>query len=232
MIYFHGQALESVAPVMVADIRVSAPEKDVLSQPYALKAGARFTRTRDGLRTVTISFSVFEADREARQRHLAAIAAWAATDKPEPMQLPYHGGRLLDVICTALPDPSALQWWESSLRLEFTAFDPYFYDVYEKSAACGTAFFVSGSAPPRMRITRTLTGEASDQAYSDGTDTMTFSAIPAGEMVIDLTEQTVSVGGVSFMNYFTFDSSFIAPKRGTTTITGTGTVKWRERWLE
>ena len=81
-----------------------------------------------------------------------------------------------------------------------------------------------------MRIERTLSAAASNQAYSDGIDTMTFSSIPAGNMVIDLNRQTAAVGGVSFMQNYTFGSHFITPKNGTQTITGTGTIKYRERW--
>ena len=81
-----------------------------------------------------------------------------------------------------------------------------------------------------MRITRTLTGAASSQAYADGTDTMTFSTIPAGDMVIDLNRQTAAVGNTSIMQYFALTSTFILPRTGSMTITGTGTVYWRERW--
>ena len=146
------------------------------------------------------------------------------------MQLPYHPGKKINVKCTGLPEPSARQWWESRLYLTFTAYDPYFYSIDEKSAACGTAFFVAGNAPPIMRIVRTLDQAASDQQYSDGTDTMTFSTIPSGNMVIDLDRQTAAVGNTSIMQYFGLTSSFILPRVGCMTITGSGTVKWIERW--
>jgi hypothetical protein len=81
-----------------------------------------------------------------------------------------------------------------------------------------------------MRITRTLDDAATNQAYSDGTDTMTFSSIPAGGLVIDLNRQTAAVGTTSIMQYFGLTSSFIFPRVGSMTITGTGTVQWRERW--
>jgi hypothetical protein len=49
-------------------------------------------------------------------------------------------------------------------------------------------------------------------------------------MIIDLNRQTAAVNGVSFMQNYTFGSHFIQPKNGTQTITGTGTIKYRERW--
>ena len=59
---------------------------------------------------------------------------------------------------------------------------------------------------------------------------MTFSTIPAGDLVIDLNAQTAAVGGSSIMSGYSFASSWLAPRLGAQTITGTGTVYWRERW--
>jgi len=230
MIYFRNVALESVAPVKIEDIRVSPIARSAVVRDRPILGGADFVRIHDGIRTVTITFGLLEQDYEKRQAYIDAITRWARSEKPEPMQIPFHQNRMLDVICTGLPEPSARQWWESRLALTFTAYDPYFYDTSEKSEACGTAFFVSGDAPPLMRITRTLSAAASNQAYSDGTDTMAFSTIPSGNMVIDLGRQTAAVGTTSIMQYFALTSTFIIPRTGSMTITGTGTVYWRERW--
>ena len=106
----------------------------------------------------------------------------------------------------------------------------FWTSVEEKSVACGTAFTVLGDAPPLMRIERTLTGAASNQTYGNSSESMTFSSIPAGSLVIDLNRQTAAVGGTSIMGNYSLSSSFLIPRTGTQTITGTGTVKWRERW--
>ena len=82
-----------------------------------------------------------------------------------------------------------------------------------------------------MRIENTFAAAATNVSYSDGTHTMTFSEIPAGKLVIDLENQTAAVDGVSIMDKYTFGSSFIMPYCGNNTITGTGTVFWRERWI-
>ena len=80
-----------------------------------------------------------------------------------------------------------------------------------------------------MRIERTVSGSAaSNQSYSNSIQTMTFSSIPVGDMVIDLNNQTAAVGTSSIMQYYIPTGSFIIPKTGTQTITGTGTVKYRE----
>ena len=184
---------------------------------------------------MSIEFALLTDDRETRQNQLAAITRWARSDKPGRLEVPNRRGVYLEAICTALPEPSLRQWWESKLRIVFTTFDnPYWTSVGEKSVACGTAFVALGDAPPLMRIERTLSGAASNQTYSNGSESMVFSSIPAGNMVIDLNRQTAAVTSgtttSSIMGSYSFASSFIVPRTGAQTITGTGTVKWRERW--
>ena len=232
MIFFNNAALEFVAPqIKVVDVRVSPISMAVTARQRATLPGSEFVRIVGRSRTVEISFTLIERDWQARQDALLAITRWARSDGPGKLQLPGHDGRYLEAICTALPEPSLRQWWESKLRIVFTTMqNPFWTDEVEKSAACGSAFYVTGSAPPLMRITRTLSAQATNQSYSDGTNTMTFSAIPAGNMVIDLNRKTAAVGTTSIMSAYGFTSSFIPPSTGGMTITGTGTVRWRERW--
>lgn len=229
MIFLNSVALESVAPVMIEDIRVSPIVQLPVSRDRPLQAGAAFIRARESTRTIGITFSILEQDYSTRQRYIEAVTAWALSDKPAPMQLPYHTWKLIDVLCTGLPEPSTRQWWESRLNLTFTAYEPFFYSAVEKQAACGTAFTVQGNAPPIMRIENTVSA-GDDRTYSDGTKTMSFNDLPAGALVIDLNEQTAVVGSVSAMPYYTLTSSFLLPKTGAQTITGTGTIFYRERW--
>ena len=122
------------------------------------------------------------------------------------------------------------QWWESKLRLVFTAYDPYWISDAEQSVACGTAFTVMGDAPPLMRIESASDSARTDLTYSDGTDSMVFSSVGTGTLVIDLNNQTAAIGGTSIMDQYTFTSKFLQPKTGAQTITGAGTIYWRERW--
>ena len=231
MIYFDGKALESVAPVKIEDIRVSPIQLLPVSGQRTLRFGADFVRMSGGTRAVVISFALLTNDHEIRQKQLQAITQWARSDMPKRLTIPYYPNVYLECICTSLPEPSIRQWWESRLTLTFTAFDnPYWTSIEEKSAACGTAFYVNGDAPPLMQIRNTFASAASNQSYSDGTNTMTFSSIQAGDMVIDLNRQTAAVGSASIMQYYSYASHFIEPKIGVQTISGTGNVYWRERW--
>lgn len=232
MIVFNGVQLESVANVMVEDIRVNPIQYSPVTRARAIRFGSEFVRMRGGERKITINFAILEEDPVVRREMLTAVSQWARTDAEYKLELPQDPTRCLWCVCTSKPEPSTRQWWESKLRLVFTCFNnPFWTDKAEKSVACGTAFTVLGDAPPLMRIERTVSGSAAqDQTYSNGTQSMTFSSIPVGNMVIDLDAQTAAVGGSSIMSGYQASGSFIIPKTGTQTITGTGTVKYRERW--
>ena len=231
MIVFDGVDIRSVADVMIEDIRVNPVEISPVTRARAIPPGSEYVRTRYGTRTVSVTFALMTEDINVRQAALMAIAAWAKSDAEYKLKLPGYAG-YLQAVCTKLPEPSMRQWWESKLRLVFTCItDPFWIDEQEHSVACGTAFRVLGDAPPLMRIERTLSAAASNQVYSKGGNSMTFSTIPAGHLVIDLNRQTAQVGNTSIMQYYNPNSRFIVPTTGTQTITGTGTVKYQERWL-
>ena len=231
MIVFDGVNLKSVAGVKIEDIRVSPINYDAVTRPRAIRGGSDFVRNRAGTRTIAITFALLNNDMTIRQEALLAISKWAKNDKEYKLELPIHPDMYLMAICTGKPEPSLRQWWESKLRLVFTCYDnPYWTSKNENSVSCGTAFNVLGDAPPLMRIERTLSGAASDQTYSNGTQSMSFSTIPAGDMVIDLEKQTAVVGSSSIMQYYNINNKFLIPRTGSQTISGTGTVKYRERW--
>lgn len=231
MIVFNGIALESVAPVSIEDIRVSPIKYKPIVRPRPVRFGSEFVRMGGGERTVVLSFALLEQNTVARQAFFRALSMWAKTDAEYRLELPTDTGKYLMAVCTAKPEPSTRAWWENKLKLTFTCYtNPYWTSIQEKSVACGTAFTVLGDAPPLMRIERTLSSAASNQTYSNGTQSMTFSTISAGNLVIDLNAQTAKVGANSIMQYYQASGSFIMPRTGTQTISGTGTVKYRERW--
>ena len=236
MIVFDGVNLNSVAGIKVKDVQVSPIQYDEVTRPRAIRGGSDFVRSRAGTRTVVITFALIEEDDITRQAALLAISQWAKNDKEYKLELPGHPEHYLMAICTDKPEPSLRQWWESKLRLVFTCYEnPYWNAKAEKSVACGTAAFILGDAPPLMRIERTVSGSAaSNQSYSLDGKTITFSTIPVGNAVIDLDNQTAySVNGstiTDLMQYYLATGEFLIPRTGSVNITGTGTVKYRERW--
>ena len=232
MIVFDGVSIMSVANVKIEDIRVSPISYNPVVRARPLRFGEDFVRMDGAERTVAITFALLDDNNISRAESLQAISQWAKTDAEYRLELQTEPNRYLMCVCTAKPEPSTRQWWESKLRLVFTCFsDPFWNSKSEKSVACGTAFTVLGDAPPLMRIERTVSGSAAtNQSYGLNGNTITFSTIPVGDMVIDLDKQTAVVGNSSIMEYYNVNSRFLVPKTGTQTVTGTGTVKYRERW--
>ena len=231
MIGFDGISLDSVAGVKIKDVQVFPIEYDEVTRPRAIRAGSDFVRSRAGTRKVQITFGLLDDNMNNRQAALMAISQWAKNDKEYKLELPGHPDHYLMALCTDKPEPSLRQWWESKLRLVFTCIEnPFWNAKNEKSVACGTQFTALGDAPPLMRIERTLGSAASNQSYALDGRTMTFTSIPAGSMVIDLDNQTAYVGSTNIMQYYNVNSKFLIPRIGVQTISGTGTVKYRERW--
>lgn len=236
MIVFDGVSLNSIAKVMIEDVRVSPIEFDEVTRPRAIRGGSDFVRSRAGTRTVAVTFALLDDDKVNRQKGLLAISEWAKNDKEYKLELPGHPEHFLMAICTGKPEPSLRQWWESKLRLVFTCYDnPYWNAKAEKSVACGTTAFILGDAPPLMRIERTVTGSSvTHQSYTLDGRTMMFSTIPVGTAVIDLNRQIAySTSGntvTDLMQYYNVNNKFLIPRTGSVNITGTGTVKYRERW--
>lgn len=239
MIIYDGVSIDRIANVRIEDIRVSPIALNPVSRPRAIRFGSDFVRMGGGQRTISVTFAVLDRNQYNRHASLMALTEWAKNDKEYMLELPEDPMRALWCVCTARPEPSLRQWWESKLRLVFTCFDnPYWTDKAEKTAQCGTAFTVLGDAPPLMRIERTLGSDATNQTYTmtvpQGSSSlvlqsMTFSTIPTGSMVIDLNRQTAAVGNTSIMQYYAPSGSFLIPRTGTQMIAGTGTVKYRER---
>ena len=236
MIVYDGVTLNSIAEVKIEDVRVDSIEYDEVTRPRAITGGSVFVRSRAGTRTIAVTFALLDDDKIRRQKSLLAISEWAKNDKEYRLELPGHPDHFLMAICTDKPDPSLRQWWESKLRLVFTCYNnPYWNSKGEKSAVCGNNFTVLGDAPPLMRIERTLNSSASNQTYSCDGNSMTFSTIPAGKMIIDLNKQTADNGATGtyhedIMQYYNINSRFIIPRTGRMNISGTGTVIYRERW--
>ena len=232
MIIFNGVDLETIAPVKIEDIHVN-PIHITPNSRQRVGMGQEFVRMNGGNRTVTITFALLTNDLKERYHQLQDIASWADPFKQHELSLPmYEEERHLDCICTTYPEPSYRQWWESKLRLVFTTFNnPYWTSDQEIRAKCGTPFSIGGNAPPMIQIQRKLSGIAANQTYACNGKSMFFSRIPAGSMVIDLNAQTAEVSGQSIMQYFGKTSKFIDPVPGNMTITGTGNIIYRERWI-
>ena len=231
MIVFNGVDLQDIAPVKIDDIRVN-PIQITPQARQRVGFGQDFVRMNGGNRTIDITFALLEQDKEERFKILEAIKEWAVPYKECPLLLPMDEKRYFDCRCTGYPEPSYRQWWESKLRLVFTTFEnPYWTSNDEIKANCNIPFTIAGTAPPMITISRKLTSRVANQTYAANGQSMYFSQIPAGNLLIDLNRQTAEVSGTSIMQYFGNTSKFITPVTGNITITGNGTITYRERWV-
>ena len=60
MVEFDGVQIESIAPVKLDDVFISAPSLQLTTQSVPLMDGVRFVRSKRGTRTVTVPFAVME----------------------------------------------------------------------------------------------------------------------------------------------------------------------------
>ena len=231
MIIFNGVDLEEIVPVKIDDIHVSPIQTTPVAR-QRIGMGLDYVRMTGGSRTITVTFALLKSDPIERFQMLEDIKAWARPFEECPLILPMSENRHFDCRCTGYPEPSYRQWWESKLRLVFTTFEnPYITANDEIRANTNEELTIGGTAPPLIRIERRLSGRVANQTYACNGRSMFFSQIPAGKLVIDLNRQTAEVSGESIMQYFGKTGQFIKPVPGNMTITGNGTIYYRERWV-
>ena len=110
MITLNGINIETAVPgIKIEDIRVSPISLQVKARDRAIETGQEFVRIRGSMRTIIVTCAILEDHRDARRALLDSLTQWARHDTPKPMGLPNHDGKLIDVICTALPDLSTRQ---------------------------------------------------------------------------------------------------------------------------
>lgn len=232
-IKFAGVNLEDIAPVKIDDIVVSPIRFAQTTRGRSINYGTEFVRNRAEGRTVTITFALLDSDLTEREALMQDIRDWAKTDKEYNLMLPQFADRHLECVCTQHPDTSYRKWWESKLQIVFTCYNNPFWTSNEVvTVRTGTEFSVGGSAPPLMTIENNALTPIYNQSFASRTESMRFTTIPAGKLIIDLNRQTAAIGSTSIMQYFVPTTKFIVPRIGAQqVITGVGTVNYRERWL-
>lgn len=233
MIEFDGVDLEELVNIKIDDIVVSPIRYSPVARTRTINFGSDFVRMNGESRTVTISFALLEMNHDERERQLQEIRDWAKTNKEYILQLPHFENRHLECVCTQHPDTSYRKWWENRLNIQFTCFNNVYWTSNEiVTVPCGTTFSIGGSAPPVMTIENNSVVALQNQTYASKKESMRFTTIPAGKLVIDLNRQTAAIGNSSIMRYFVPTTKFVVPRIGANqVITGNGTVNYRERWV-
>ena len=236
MIVYRGIDLQDVAPVDIADIVVGTVKRNAVTNDRPTRPGVEFVRITDNIRTVSITIADLTNDMETRLSEIDAINAWAAGDEPGRLVLPFRGGKYLNAVCTQYIEPSYRQWWETKLKLTFTAYDPYFCDPAEKRLDAdlgGVTVKISGSAEPLMRITQYPEVTVSSLYWTVNGKTVTITGtFEAGQYTLDLNKQTITNGsGNSLSDKVTLASRFPEFSKSMSVVTGLdSTIFWRERY--
>ena len=233
MIKFNNVELTDIVPVKIEDIVVSPIQLNPVARQRAIQFGSELVRISGATRNITVTFALLDINVTERESLMQDIRDWAKIGAEYTLELPQFANRHLECAVTMLPDHSYRKWWETKLKIQFTCFNnPYWTSNELIEVPCGTVFSIGGSAPPVMSIVRSLSSSATNQTYSNGSASMTFTTIPAGSLTIDLNRQTAAIGRTSIMKYYNPMSTWITPKIGANQkITGTGTVRYRERWV-
>ena len=218
---------------MVEDIVVSPIQMNPVVRQRPVGFGADFIRNGGGTRTVTITFAMLVEDRDEREAGMQDVRDWAYSTTEKTLHLPMFANRHLECICTQFPDHTYRKWWENKLKVVFTCFDNPFWTSDELiEVKAGNIFSIGGSATPLITIERSGTTKLTNQTFASKKESMTFTEIPAGDLVIDLNRQTAAIGNSSIMKNYKTNSTWIVPKIGANQyINGVGTIKYRERWV-
>ena len=233
MIIFNGIDLTETIPVKIEDIVVSPIQLEPVVRPRPVQFGSTFVRMSGGTRNVTVTFALLDIDTDEREQMMQELRTWANIGKECTLSLPQFANKHLECAVTQLPDHSYRKWWENKLRLIFTCYNNPFWTSDEQiEVPCGSLFSIGGSAQPLMTIERNGATPLTNQTYSNGTDSMIFTQIPAGNLIIDLNRQTAAIGNTSIMQFYNPLSTWIVPKVGANQrINGEGSIKYRERWV-
>ena len=233
MIIFNNVDLTDTLPVKIEDIVVSPIQLNPVARPRPIQFGAEFVRMSGSTRNITITFALLDIDTDEREQFLQDLRNWASIGAEYTLELPQFVNRHLECAATMLPDHSYRKWWENKLKIQFTCFNnPYWTSNELIEVPCGNRFSIGGSAQPLVTIERSGSSPLSNVTYTNGISAMTFSSIPAGNLVIDLNRQTAAIGNTSIMQYYNPLSTWIEPKVGSNQyINGSGVIKYRERWV-
>jgi phage-related protein len=229
MIRFNNIALESIVPFLRNTISVSPPKVDLTWQDKTLAHGSRFMRRRYEPREIKIDIYLPIVSAEQRAHFINLIYGWVNYDEPMPLELPNIPGKYIMASAEKLPDPTTREWWEK-LSITFIAGDPFFIDSSYSAATNGTVFAVYGDSVASAYIIES--GVSINPSWVlDGDKSISLDGAFIGTMKIDLDDNMVYLDDISQMEYVTLASRFFELVPGIHTITGAGTLYYKQRWL-
>lgn len=139
MIYIGGIAMDSLSEsIGVIDVVEKMATIQVSTSAMAKYDGLRKISRKKTVRVVSVEFDIFEDDMQMRRSILDDVLLWADGGEDRWLELDSKQGEHLIATCTKLPEISARDWGKS-LKIEFTAYDPYWYSNQEMRVEVDTS---------------------------------------------------------------------------------------------
>lgn len=239
MVKYNSRSLEAISDALhIVEVLVSAPDVNNTTIQPALRHGDIFARQRYGTRKVTITFVVMEDDEAARRQIIREVCSWARSTEPQKLELPQEPNGYLMAVCSGLPDNNAREYW-NTLTLSFLADDPFFYANTESNQAIPLNGFAGiwllQYDGADWRLEQTISGGLTAPMWRIGDTQISFSALPAGQLVIRRDKQSADIDGESVLPAMMLGSRFFDLKTGANMIETSGgaggMLYWRERWI-
>lgn len=176
----NGVSPEQIDPALrVTDLTELPPRRRVASVPTARHGLMMLRRVRESV-TVRVSFILPEYDPVRRRALLQKLHAWG--DPGGVLTTSDRPGQRLLVVCDTLPMLSALSWADE-IHLEFTAYDPPFWEAQEETRVTTTGaadLLLPGDAdevPVACTVTNTGDAPLSTLTIRCGDTAMTFEGL-------------------------------------------------------
>lgn len=220
----------------VLDVTVGAAGIETTTFIPGTSSGSLFVRNRLSTRTVKINVEM-PLDAAAYAENLRAVRAWAYSTEPKDLCLSCYPGKKLSCTCTSISEFSPKTWW-GAMEIVFTAWDPRFVDIVEKSALVGDYFTVKGDDEPLSSLKHTVSEPITGAKWSFDNSTyiklLDSKIISSGTVSIDYNNKIVTHDGQSIMSSVALPSRFPAIQPGREHIIAGpsgGVFSWFERWL-
>lgn len=233
LLAFNGVSIFDVAPIYVTKVVPSNPEIKAVMTEKTAADGSIFVRKTYGPRTVTIFFYFQTDSKTLKSEYIEKLYAWAHSTTLKELRIPERPGKYINAYCSSLPDFSAVEQ-KRGMSIQFTCPDPYFYEDGERVAPIGTSFAIEsvyGAGAARIEWTNPSTA-TSPAWVLDGATTITISgSVAAGAVVVQTNPIYATLADVSVMDQITIASRPFDLTYGAHTITGSGALVYRERWV-
>ena len=221
MVTYNRIPLTSISDhIGILDVVVKAAKiKTDTYAPPKVDGLRRLSKSREE-KKVTITFDIFTDDPIERQQILDDIGAWADTYDDKWLEIDDYDGKHLIASCTDLPDMASVANISKSMKVEFSAFDPYWYENTPTRKTITTA------AGVQYDTTMIVKGSSrscflSYSVTNNGASPMTNVIVTAGDTAIELDGISLASGETLEVGYS--DTGLLYMLIGETSVLGTRT---------